>query len=97
MYAVAEFENRESVDSMLEGAAIPTTSHESMVPFKSRLLSVRNLGPADSSNQQSSKHNQPQTTIPINELMKTLSREGSVSGEPFQKMDPRESMNACLM
>ncbi|XP_053198444.1 poly(A) RNA polymerase, mitochondrial [Scomber japonicus] len=79
MYAVAEFENRESVDSMLEGAAIPTTSHESMVPFKSRLLSVRNLGPADSSNQQSSKHNQPQTTIPINELMKTLSREGSIA------------------
>lgn len=84
-YAVVEFAKRESVASILEGAAIPSASHESMVPFKSRLLSLRNLGPADSSNQQSSQQSQPQTTIPINELIERLSREESVSGWLFQR------------
>lgn len=77
-YAVVEFAKRESVASILEGAAIPSASHESMVPFKSRLLSLRNLGPADS-NQQSSQQSQPQTTIPINELIERLSREESIA------------------
>ncbi|XP_044195536.1 poly(A) RNA polymerase, mitochondrial [Thunnus albacares] len=77
-YAVVEFAKWESVASILEGAAIPSASHESMVPFKSRLLSLRNLGPADS-NQQSSQQSQPQTTIPINELIERLSREESIA------------------
>lgn len=97
MYAVTEFAQRESVDSILESAAIPNTSHESTVPFKSRLLSLKNLGPADSSNQKSNQQNHPQTTIPINELMKRLSREETVSSEPLQDMNVHESVNALLI
>ncbi|KAM6908802.1 poly(A) RNA polymerase, mitochondrial isoform 1-T1 [Lycodopsis pacificus] len=78
MYAVVEFANRESLASLLEEAAIPSISHESMVPFKSRLLSLRNLGSADAPNQQSGQECQPQTTIPINELIQRLSREESI-------------------
>nr|XP_040023082.1 poly(A) RNA polymerase, mitochondrial isoform X1 [Gasterosteus aculeatus aculeatus] len=78
MYAVVEFANRESLASLFEEAAIPIVSHESMVPFKSRLLSLRNLGSADPPNQQSGQRCQSQTTIPINELIQRLSKEGSI-------------------
>ncbi|XP_033494106.1 poly(A) RNA polymerase, mitochondrial [Epinephelus lanceolatus] len=78
VYAVVEFANRESVASLLEEAVIPNSSHESSVPFKSRLLTVRNIGSADSTRQQSGQQYQPQTSIPINELIKKLSREESI-------------------
>ncbi|XP_034428464.1 poly(A) RNA polymerase, mitochondrial isoform X1 [Hippoglossus hippoglossus] len=78
VYAVVEFSSQESVASLLEGANIPTVSHESMVPFKSRLLSLRNFNSVDSSNQQAGQQRQPQTTPPINELMQRLSREESI-------------------
>ncbi|XP_041824897.1 poly(A) RNA polymerase, mitochondrial isoform X2 [Melanotaenia boesemani] len=77
-YAVVEFASRECVSSVLDTAAIPSGSHEAMLPFKSRLLSLRNLSLVDSSNQQSGLKCQPQTTIPINELIQRLSREESV-------------------
>ena len=82
MYAVVEFSSQESVASLLEGAIIPTVSHESMVPFKSRLLSLKNFS-LDSSNQQAGQQRHPQTTPPINELMQRLSREESVSAVPL--------------
>ncbi|XP_033957834.1 poly(A) RNA polymerase, mitochondrial isoform X1 [Pseudochaenichthys georgianus] len=78
MYAVVEFANQESVASLLEGTAIPSISHESLVPFKSRLLSMRNLGSVDLSNQPSGKKRQAQTSIPINELIQRLSKEESI-------------------
>lgn len=79
IYAVVEFANRESITSLLERAAIPHVSHESVVPFKSRLLSLNNLSQADSPNQQFGQQCQPQTTPPINELIQRLSKEESVS------------------
>ncbi|XP_029004135.1 poly(A) RNA polymerase, mitochondrial [Betta splendens] len=78
MYAVVEFASQEGVASLLEGAAIPSIDYESVVPFKSRSFSLRNLGLAESPNQQSGKLCQPQTTIPINELIKKLSKEQSI-------------------
>ncbi|XP_067342375.1 poly(A) RNA polymerase, mitochondrial isoform X1 [Channa argus] len=78
VYAVVEFTNRESVASLLEAVAIPSISHESVVPFKSRLLSLRNLGSAETPNQLSGKLCQPQTTIPISELIQRLSREETI-------------------
>lgn len=79
-YAVVEFANQESVASLLEEAVIPNISHDSMVPFKSRLLSLRSLASSDSLTQQSAGQQcQPQTTAPINELIQRLSREESVS------------------
>lgn len=79
VYAVVEFANRESVASVLEEAAIPNSSHEAMVPFKSRLLSLKHLSSANSPNQQSGQQCQPQTSIPINNLIQRLVREESVS------------------
>ncbi|XP_078136423.1 poly(A) RNA polymerase, mitochondrial [Sander vitreus] len=79
LYAVVEFANRESVASLFERAAVPRVSHESTVPFKSRLLSLRNIGLADSTNQQSGQQCQPQTPIPINELILRLSKEESIN------------------
>lgn len=84
MYAVVEFANRESVASLLEEAAIPSVSHESMVPFKSRLLSVSDLSSVDSANQKSGQKCRPQTSTPINELIQRLSREESVSGVSYR-------------
>ncbi|KAM9337725.1 poly(A) RNA polymerase, mitochondrial [Symphorus nematophorus] len=78
MYAVVEFANQEGVASLLEDAAIPSVNHEALLPFKSRLLTLRNLGSADSTNQQSGQQCQPQTTIPINQLIQRLSREESI-------------------
>ncbi|XP_037312161.2 poly(A) RNA polymerase, mitochondrial isoform X2 [Pungitius pungitius] len=78
LYAVVEFANRESLPSLFEEAAIPIVSHEPMVPFKSRLLSLRHVGSADPPNQQSGQRCQSQTTIPINELIQRLSKEESI-------------------
>ncbi|KAM4534336.1 poly(A) RNA polymerase, mitochondrial [Odontesthes bonariensis] len=78
MYAVVEFASRDSVASLLDTAAVPSVNHESMVPFKSRLLSLRNPSLVDLSNQPSGLQCQPQTTIPINELIQRLSKEESV-------------------
>lgn len=78
LYAVVEFAKRENVASLLEGAVIPSVNHESTVPFKSRLLSLRNLSLVDLSNQQSGLQCQPQTIVPINEFIQRLSKEESI-------------------
>ncbi|KAM6900152.1 poly(A) RNA polymerase, mitochondrial [Xenentodon cancila] len=78
MYAVVEFASRDSVASLLEATAIPSVSHESMVPFKSRLLSLRNLNSVESPTQQLDVQFQPQMPVPINELIQRLSREETV-------------------
>lgn len=79
VYAVVEFAKQESVASLLEGVAIPSGSHESAVPFKSRLLSLRNLSLVGSQNQAPGLQCQPQTTVPIGDLIKRLARKESVS------------------
>ncbi|XP_047424847.1 poly(A) RNA polymerase, mitochondrial [Mugil cephalus] len=78
-YAVVEFANRDGVASLLEAAVIPSVNQESALPFKSRLLTLRNLSPtADSANQSLGKMCQPQVTVPINELIQKLSKEESI-------------------
>ncbi|CAJ1081843.1 poly(A) RNA polymerase%2C mitochondrial [Xyrichtys novacula] len=76
MYAVVEFASRESVSALMEDASFPSVSHESVVPFKSRLLSLRGASSADSPH--GSQLIQSQTSMPINELIRRLSREDSV-------------------
>uniref|UniRef100_A0A3Q3E685 Mitochondrial poly(A) polymerase n=1 Tax=Hippocampus comes TaxID=109280 RepID=A0A3Q3E685_HIPCM len=76
MHAVVEFASQDSVSSLLDGAGIPSNNHESMVPYKSRLMTLRGL--TEVTNQQSSKLSHPQTTIPINELIQRLSQEESI-------------------
>ncbi|XP_011616476.1 poly(A) RNA polymerase, mitochondrial isoform X1 [Takifugu rubripes] len=75
VYALVEFTNRESVASLLDEAVIPTCNHEATVPFKSRLLSVKNLDSADHLNLQLNQQFQPQTSMPINQLIKRLAKE----------------------
>lgn len=82
LYALVEFTNRESIISLLDEAVIPTCNHEAMVPFKSRLLSVKNLDSADQINLQLNHQFQPQTSMPINQLIKRLAKEKTVS-EPL--------------
>ncbi|XP_059182551.1 poly(A) RNA polymerase, mitochondrial [Centropristis striata] len=77
-YAVVEFESRESVASLLKGAAITSINDESVVPFKSRLLSVKGLGSSNSPKQQKGYNYQPLNPIPMNELLQRLSRENSI-------------------
>ncbi|XP_051910829.1 poly(A) RNA polymerase, mitochondrial [Hippocampus zosterae] len=76
MHAVVEFASQDSVSSLLDGAGIPSNNHESMVPYKSRLMTLRGL--TEVTNQQSNKLSHPQTTIPINELIQRLSQEESI-------------------
>ncbi|KAM9333589.1 poly(A) RNA polymerase, mitochondrial [Pholidichthys leucotaenia] len=80
VYAVVEFATREGVSSLLEGAVIPSVNHESVMPFKSRVLTLRNLSSTDPPNwsDQQWQQCQPQTTIPINELIQRLSRQESI-------------------
>lgn len=85
VYAVVEFDKRESVSSLLDEAAIPSTNHEALVPFKSRLLSLKNIGAlSTSANQKPDQQCHPQTVIPINQLIQRLSREQSVSVKPYE-------------
>ncbi|XP_029313581.1 poly(A) RNA polymerase, mitochondrial isoform X2 [Cottoperca gobio] len=77
-HAVVEFANRESVASLFEITTIPSISHESLVPFKSRLLTLRNLGLDNLPNQLSGQQSHSQTTIPINQLIQNLSGEESM-------------------
>lgn len=79
VHAVVEFANQGSVASLLEEATVPDVSHEAVVPFKSRLLSLKNLGSSDPPSQQLGPQCQPQTAIPINQLIQRLSGEESVS------------------
>lgn len=81
-YALVEFASRESVASLLDEAVIPTYSHEATVPFKSRLLSLKNLGPADPPNLPPNQQFQPQTSMAINQLINRLAKEETVS-EPL--------------
>lgn len=83
VYALVEFASGESVASLLDEAVIPTYSHEATVPFKSRLLSLKNLGSADQSNPQSNQQFQPQTSMPINQLINRLAKEETVSQPPL--------------
>ncbi|XP_074549720.1 poly(A) RNA polymerase, mitochondrial [Halichoeres trimaculatus] len=76
VYAVVEYASQDSVSSLMEDAGFPSVSHASVVPFKSRLLSLRNLSSPDSPDK--THLCQPQTPIPISELIQRLSREESI-------------------
>ncbi|KAM4606241.1 poly(A) RNA polymerase, mitochondrial [Polymixia lowei] len=97
-YAVVEFANQESLASLYEGTSIPSINHESVVPFKSRLLSLRSLGPADPPNNQSGPQYQPQTTIPIHQLIQRLSREDSIDQQVTSLTEAYQltEENTCL-
>ncbi|XP_034028324.1 poly(A) RNA polymerase, mitochondrial [Thalassophryne amazonica] len=78
IYALVEFARRESVASLLEDATIPTVKHECMLPFKSRLLLLKNLSAVDQASQQPNLPCKPQSTIPISKLLEMLSMEESI-------------------
>ncbi|XP_028290869.1 poly(A) RNA polymerase, mitochondrial [Gouania willdenowi] len=78
LYAVVEFSSSESVASLLESSVIPSVSHECVVPFKSRLLWLRNHSLVDSGGQTSGLVCQAQTTTPINELIHRISTQESI-------------------
>lgn len=86
VYALVEFATRESVESLLDEAVIPTYNHEATVPFKTRLLSLKNLSSADQTNLQSNQQFQPQTSMPINQLINRLAKEETVS-EPLLQFE----------
>uniref|UniRef100_A0A3B4AMD3 Uncharacterized protein n=1 Tax=Periophthalmus magnuspinnatus TaxID=409849 RepID=A0A3B4AMD3_9GOBI len=71
-YAVVEFSDKDGVLSLLDSATIPSISHESVVPLRSRLLSLRNINTVDT-DKQTTPQCQPQRTVPINELIQQLS------------------------
>ena len=73
-----EFASRESVASLLDEAVIPIYSHEASVPFKSRLLSLKNLSSAGQTHLQANQQFQPQTSMPINQLINRLAKEETV-------------------
>lgn len=79
VYALVEFSNRGSVASLLDEAVIPTYNHEATVPFKSRLLLLKNLDSADQTKPLSNQHLQPQTSMPISQLIQRLAKEETVS------------------
>ncbi|XP_068603997.1 poly(A) RNA polymerase, mitochondrial [Brachionichthys hirsutus] len=73
IYAVVEFADRKSVASLLEEAAVPDMSTKPIMPFKSRLLLLKNLSAANVSMRLSNQQLQPQTSVHIKELVQRLS------------------------
>ena len=76
---MVEFANQESIASLHKVVNLPVVSNESVVPFKSRLMSLRSLGAAVVPNSQTGPKCKPQATIPLTELIQRLSKEESVS------------------
>ncbi|XP_010883902.1 poly(A) RNA polymerase, mitochondrial isoform X1 [Esox lucius] len=97
-YAVVEFAHKESLTSLHQGTAIPSVNHEAAVPFKSRLLSLKNTGSLDQSSGQSAPLCQPQTTVPMNDLILRLSNESSIDQQisSLTEMHQLTEENVCL-
>ncbi|XP_055032102.1 poly(A) RNA polymerase, mitochondrial [Misgurnus anguillicaudatus] len=73
-YAVVEFSSRESILSLKERTNIPAVQHEAAVPFKSRLLSVKQTGSGSNSVPNFKEHSPPT----INDIIKLLSEQDSI-------------------
>ncbi|KAJ0059724.1 hypothetical protein NL108_011210 [Boleophthalmus pectinirostris] len=71
-YAVVEFSDNDGVQSLLDSATIPSISHESVVPLRSRLLSLRSINTVNT-DIKNIPQCQPQRTVSINELIQQLS------------------------
>ncbi|XP_064188470.1 poly(A) RNA polymerase, mitochondrial [Anguilla rostrata] len=97
IYAVVEFSEKESIASLREATSIPSIQHETAVPFKTRLLSVK-------ANNFSLPSSQPsvqclkQTPIGIKELILKLSREDSIDQQLYSLMEEYQltEENICL-
>lgn len=77
-YAVVEFAEQDAVHSLLESAAVPSITHESVMPLRSRLLSLQNTTSLNASTKQSAPDRHPQRTVAINELIQRLSSQSSI-------------------
>ncbi|XP_036377974.1 poly(A) RNA polymerase, mitochondrial [Megalops cyprinoides] len=86
-YAVVEFSDKDCVASLKDGTRIPSTQHESTVPFKTRLLSVKTNHLGDQSKTQPSIQCLKQTTIGINDLVQKLSKEDSIDQQLYSLME----------
>ncbi|XP_043085379.1 LOW QUALITY PROTEIN: poly(A) RNA polymerase, mitochondrial [Puntigrus tetrazona] len=77
LYAVVEFSNKESIASLKESTNVPAVDHEAVVPFKSRLLSLKWSGSL------SRNHSVPdlkeQSPPSINEIIQLLSEKDSIN------------------
>ncbi|XP_056627919.1 poly(A) RNA polymerase, mitochondrial isoform X2 [Triplophysa dalaica] len=73
-YAVVEFSSRESIASLKESTNIPAVQHEAAVPFKSRLLALKQTG----SGSHPVPNFQDQSPPSINDLIKLLSEQDSI-------------------
>ncbi|XP_062859760.1 poly(A) RNA polymerase, mitochondrial isoform X2 [Trichomycterus rosablanca] len=77
-YAVVEFSNRDSIAGLKEACTIPSIQHEAAVPFKSRLLSLKWMGPGSQSNASAPLKGKEHSPLPINELIQLLSKQQSI-------------------
>ncbi|XP_006001967.1 poly(A) RNA polymerase, mitochondrial isoform X3 [Latimeria chalumnae] len=78
VHAVVEFSEKECIAALQDGTRILSTNHESTVPFKTRLLTLRFNHPGDQAAAQMSVKCLKQSTIPINELIQKLSSVDSI-------------------
>uniref|UniRef100_A0A8C6U4N3 Mitochondrial poly(A) polymerase n=1 Tax=Neogobius melanostomus TaxID=47308 RepID=A0A8C6U4N3_9GOBI len=78
-YAVVEFSNQDGVQSLLESAAMPSVSHESVVPLRSRLLSLRNVNTVDTDKQSAPSANHRELTCPLTVFLLTQLEQQIVS------------------
>ncbi|KAJ8278061.1 hypothetical protein GJAV_G00083400 [Gymnothorax javanicus] len=97
IFAVVEFSEKDSVASLREATSIPTNQHETAVPFKTRLLSLR-ANNSKLSNFQPSVQLRKQTTIGVNELILKLSQEACIDQQLYSLMEEYQltEENICL-
>ncbi|KAJ8375962.1 hypothetical protein SKAU_G00065420 [Synaphobranchus kaupii] len=97
IYAVVEFSEKDSIASLREATSIPSIQHETAVPFKTRLLSLK-ANNLNLSSSQPSVQCQKQTTIGVKELILKLSQEDSIDQQLYSLMEEYQltEENICL-
>ncbi|KAM9463087.1 poly(A) RNA polymerase, mitochondrial [Clarias gariepinus] len=78
VYAVVEFVTKDSITALKANCSIPSVQHETAVPFKSRLLSLKWTGQGGNSNASNTLKFQKHLPIPVNELTQHLSKQENI-------------------
>ncbi|XP_039609808.1 poly(A) RNA polymerase, mitochondrial [Polypterus senegalus] len=73
--AVVEFSQKNSIAMLQDGTVMPASKHESCIPFKSRVFTLKMNNPDDQANTRQSLPYLKQSAISINELVERISAE----------------------
>lgn len=85
--AVVEFSKLDSIESLFSRASIPIIKEDCVVPFKSRLFTIKSTTSLEQAANQKPVGCRKQSTIPINELITKLSSAANIEEQLFCLVD----------